>query len=264
MHKPPTPLPKTHGAPGRSSPRVANHDPAWVRWLLIGLVYAVMGVLVVVPLVLVFVSAFADGPAAYVRNLFFDPDTRHAALLTLIVAPTAVAANVLFGVAAAWAVARFRFPGRTLLMTLLDMPFAISPVAAGLMFILLYGRNGYIGQFLDPLGFKIIFSLPGMILVTTFTTLPFIARELIPVMEAIGSDEEVAAVSLGATGWQMFWKVTLPNIKWGLLYGVILCNARALGEFGAVFVVSSRIAGLSDTLPLRIEKLNQDYQSAAA
>jgi len=177
------------------------------------------------------------------------------------VAPLAVAANLIFGVAAAWVVARFRFPGRTLLISLIDLPFSVSPVVAGLVFVLLFGLQGYFGPWLREHNIKIIFATPGLVLATAFVTLPFVARELIPVMEAVGAEEEMAALSLGASGWQMFWKVTVPNIKWGLLYGVILCNARAMGEFGAVYVVSGHIAGRTDTIPLRVEKLFQEYNT---
>jgi sulfate transport system permease protein len=185
-------------------------------------------------------------------------------LLTLCVAPIAVVANVLFGVAAAWAITRFRFPGRTLLTTTIDLPFAVSPVVVGLAFMLLFGRQGYFGPWLSAHDIKIVFAWPGIVLATAFVTVPFVARELIPVMEAIGADEETAAVSLGASGWQMFWRVTVPNIKWGLLYGVILCSARAVGEFGAVHVVSGHIAGQTDTVPLRIEKLFQAYPNTGS
>ena len=218
--------------------RLAGQDPWLVRWGLTLAAVAVLGVLVIVPLVHVFVQALAGGPRVYWNNLFGDAATRHAILLTLTVAPIAVVLNLVFGVAAAWAIARFRFPGRTLLTTLIDLPFAVSPVVAGLVFILLFGLQGYFGHWLREHGLEIIFATPGLILATSFVTFPFVARELIPVMEAIGSDEELAALSLGASGWQMFWRVTLPNIKWGVLYGVILCNARAMGEFGAVYVVS--------------------------
>jgi sulfate transport system permease protein len=172
-----------------------------------------------------------------------------------------VAANVLFGIAAAWAITKFRFPGRTLLTTLIDLPFAVSPVVVGLTFMLLFGQQGYFGPWLRDHGLLIVFAWPGIVLATTFVTVPFVARELIPVMDAIGSEEETAAVSLGASGWQVFWRVTLPNIKWGLLYGVILCNARAMGEYGAVYVVSGHIAGQTDTMPLRVEKLFQEYNN---
>jgi len=175
------------------------------------------------------------------------------------VAPVAVVLNVVFGVAAAWAIARYEFPGRTILTTLIDLPFSVSPVVAGLIFVLLFGLQGYFGPWLHEHDLKIIFATPGLILATAFVTFPFVARELIPVMEAVGSEEEIAALSLGANGWQLFWRVTVPNIKWGLVYGVILCNARAMGEFGAVYVVSGHIAGKTDTMPLRVEKLFQEY-----
>jgi sulfate transport system permease protein len=235
-----------------------------VRWALTLAAVAVLVVLILVPVVHVFWLAFSAGPAAYFRNLFGDPDTRHAILLTLIVAPCAVAANLVFGVAAAWAIARFRFPGRAVLLSLIDLPFSVSPVVAGLIFVLLFGLQGYFGSWLQAHGFKIIFATPGLILVTAFVTFPFVARELIPVMEAVGAEEEVAARSLGASGWQMFWRVTLPNVKWGVLYGVILCNARAMGEFGAVYVVSGRITGRTDTMPLRVGKLFEGSDMPAA
>jgi sulfate transport system permease protein len=223
-----------------------------------------VGVLVVLPVVNVFHHALAKGPGIYWDLLAHDPDTRHAVRLTLTVAPIAVGLNLVFGIAAAWAVTRFRFPGRTFLVTLIDLPFSVSPVVAGLIFVLLFGLQGYFGIWLRDHGFKILFATPGLVLATAFVTLPFVARELIPVMEAIGPEEELAAASLGANAWQMFWRVTLPNIKWGVLYGVILCNARAMGEFGAVYVVSGHVAGRTDTLPLRVEKLFQEYKTAGS
>jgi sulfate/thiosulfate transport system permease protein len=306
---------------------IVQEDPAWVRWSLTLAAVAAVGVLIVIPVVNVFAEALAGGVGVYWKNLIADPDTRHSILLTLTVVPLALGANVLFGVAAAWAIARFKFPGRTLLTALIDLPFSVSPVVAGLMFVLIFGLQGYFGPFLRRDGYsilpyltslfpvavfvalfvifrpagprarrglwerpwllalvgtaavyavavaaqvyfevwprnqslKIIFATPGLVLATAFVTFPFVARELIPVMEAIGPDEETAAVSLGANGWQMFWYVTVPNIKWGLAYGIILCNARAMGEFGAVYVVSGHIAGQTDTMPLRIEKLFQEY-----
>lgn len=239
-------------------------DPWLVRWALIAAAIAILTLLVVIPVVNVFAQALAEGPRVYWHNLVADADTRAAILLTLTVAPVAVVLNLIFGVAAAWAIARFRFPGRTLLVTLIDLPFSVSPVVAGLCFVLLFGLQGYFGAWLHEHGIKILFATPGLILATAFVTFPFVARELIPVMEAIGPEEELAALSLGASGWQMFWRVTLPNIKWGLLYGVILCNARAMGEFGAVYVVSGHIAGQTDTMPLRVERLFQESQSAAS
>jgi sulfate/thiosulfate transport system permease protein len=241
--------------------RRAIHDPWPVRWGLTGAAVLTLTVLVIVPVVNVFFQAFGRGVTNYVQNLFGDPDTRQAVLLTLTVAPAAVLANLVFGVACAWAIARFRFPGRAVLLTLIDLPFSVSPVVAGLMFVLLFGLQGYFGPWLRDHGWKIIFATPGLILVTAFVTLPFVVRELIPVMEAVGSEEDEAAVSLGANGWQMFWRVTWPNIRWGVLYGVILCNARAMGEFGAVYVVSGHIAGRTDTMPLRVEKLFQEYNT---
>lgn len=239
----------------------SRHDPVWVRRTLISLAFLVIGILIVIPVVNVFYQAFRGGPGVYWNNLVSDPDTRHSIFLTLTVAPVAVALNVVFGVAAAWLITRFKFPGRTFLTTLIDLPFAISPVVAGLMFMLLFGLQGLMGPWLREHGLKIVFSWPGLVLVTAFVTMPFIARELIPVMDALGSEEEVAAVSLGANGWQVFWRITVPNIKWGLLYGIILCNARAMGEFGAVHVVSGHISGQTDTMPLRVEKLFQEYNN---
>lgn len=240
-------------------PRRAHEDPAWVRWLLIGTALTVMTLLVVVPLVNVFVEAFADGLGAYWQNLTGDPDTLHSIFLTLMVAPTAVILNTIFGLAAAWAIARFKFPGRAALTALIDLPFTVSPVVVGLFLLLLFGLQGVFGPWLRENDIKIVFAFPGLVLATCFVTFPVIARELIPLMEAIGSDEEVAAVSLGAKPLQLFRLITIPSIKWGLLYGIILCNARAMGEFGAVFVVSGHIAGKTDTMPLRIEKLFQEY-----
>jgi sulfate transport system permease protein len=311
--------------------RRAQQDPAWVRWTLTISAILVVVVLIVIPIVNVFVEALADGLGVYWQNLFGDPDTRHSILLTLTVVPITLVCNVVFGVAAAWAISRFSFPGRTVLIALIDLPFSVSPVVAGLMFVLIFGLQGYFGPFLRSNGYavmpyvvsgagfflflvayfllrpsspqarrgfwkypvisllagacvfgilvviqqyfhlwpankslKIIFATPGLVLATTFVTLPFVARELIPVMEAIGADEELAAVSLGASGWQMFWHVTVPNVRLGLLYGIILCNARAIGEFGAVYVVSGHIAGQTDTMPLRIEKLFQEYNLPGA
>lgn len=239
-------------------------EPLWVQRLLIAAAMLVLTVLIVVPVINIFAYALQDGVGAYFKHLTGDPDTWHAIQLTLFVAPIAVVLNVLFGIAAAWLITRFSFPGRTLLTSLIDLPFAVSPVVAGLMLVLLFGAKGWFGPLLQSADIKIIFATPGLILATMFVTLPFVARELIPVMQAIGPDEELAAITLGANGWQMFWRVTLPNIKWGLLYGVILCNGRAMGEFGAVYVVSGHIAGQTDTMPLRVEKLFQDFNLPAS
>jgi sulfate transport system permease protein len=248
----------------KTVPLRAHDDPPAVRIALIIAALAVMVLLVVVPLVHVFVEAFADGLGAYWQNLFADPDTLHSIKLTLMVAPIAVALNLVFGVAAAWAIARFRFPGRTLLTALIDLPFTVSPVVVGLFLVLLFGLQGYFGPWLRAHDIKIIFAFPGLVLATAFVTFPVVARELIPLMEAIGSEEEIAAVSLGARAWHLFSLVTLPNVKWGLLYGIILSNSRAMGEFGAVYVVSGHIAGGTDTMPLRVEKLFQEYNMPGA
>jgi sulfate transport system permease protein len=233
-------------------------DNAAIRWGLTVLALAVITVLVIVPVIHVFAQALADGPGVYLQ-LFTSRETRHAMLLTLLVAPLAVLSNTIFGVTAAWAIARFRFPGRTLLITLIDLPFAVSPVVAGLLFVLLFGAHGLFGGVIESLGMPVINATPGLILATAFVTFPFVARELIPVMEALGPEEELAALSLGARAWQIFWYVTLPNIKWGLLYGVVLCNARAMGEFGAVYVVSGHIPGRTLTIPLEVERLFQSF-----
>jgi sulfate/thiosulfate transport system permease protein len=244
-------------------PTVTAANPLTER-LLIAAAVGIVGLLIVVPLASVFAEAFAEGPAAWWRALAHDPDTRHAIWLSLTVAPLAVAINTIFGIATAWLVSRFRFPGRSLLITLCDVPFSVSPVVAGLALVLIFGRQGLLGPTLASLGWKVIFSWPGLVLATTFVTLPLVVRELIPVMEAIGPDEELAAVSLGASGWQVFTRVTLPNIRWALLHGVVLANARAMGEFGAVYVVSGHIAGATDTMPLRVEKLFQEYRTPAS
>jgi sulfate/thiosulfate transport system permease protein len=244
-------------------PTITSANPLTER-LLIAAAVGIVGLLIVVPLASVFAEAFAEGPAAWWRALAHDPDTRHAIWLSLTVAPIAVAINTIFGIATAWLVSRFRFPGRSLLITLCDVPFSVSPVVAGLALVLIFGRQGLLGPTLASLGWKVIFSWPGLVLATTFVTLPLVVRELIPVMEAIGPEEELAAVSLGASGWQVFTRVTLPNIRWALLHGVVLANARAMGEFGAVYVVSGHIAGATDTMPLRVEKLFQEYRTPAS
>jgi sulfate transport system permease protein len=217
----------------------------------------------VIPLVLVFVEALAKGLPTYWAAIT-DPDALSAARLTLLIAAIAVPANLVFGVAAAWAIAKFEFPGKQLLITLIDLPFAVSPVISGMIFVLLFGSHGWFGAWLQEHDLKIIFAVPGIVLATTFVTSPFVARELIPLMQEQGPEEEEAAMVLGATGWQTFFRVTLPNIKWGLLYGLILCNARAMGEFGAVSVVSGHIRGLTNTLPLHVEILYNEYSFAAA
>lgn len=247
-----------------ANPRRAHDEPPLVRLALILTAVAIMGALVLVPLAYVFVEAFAEGPATYWANLVADPDTLHSIKLTLLVAPVAVLSNLIFGLAAAWAIARFRFPGRALLTSLIDMPFTVSPVVVGLFLLLLFGRQGFFGPWLQEHGIRIVFAWPGLVIATCFVTFPVIARELIPLMEELGADEEIAAVSLGARARHLFTLVTLPNIKWGLLYGIILCNARAMGEFGAVFVVSGHIAGQTDTMPLRVEKLFQEYNMPGA
>ncbi len=268
MHSIPKHMP-TSTVVSASRGRSAQEDPWWVRWTLISLSVLVLSVLVILPIANVFYHAFSNGVAAYWNNLTGDRETLHAIQLTLFVVPIAVCANVIFGVAAAWAITRFRFPGRTILTTMIDLPFAISPVVAGLMFVLLFGAKGYFGPWLQQHNIQILNAWPAIALVTTFVTLPFVARELIPVMEAIGSEEEIAAISLGANGWQMFWRVTIPNIKWGLLYGVILCNARAMGEFGAVYVVCGRVIGKTETMPIRVNTLfeggtSETYSSSFA
>jgi sulfate/thiosulfate transport system permease protein len=242
----------------------AHEDPPLVRWTLIAAALTVMIFLVVIPLVVVFVEAFSAGIRVYWDNLVHDHDTLHSIKLTLMVAPVAVLLNLVFGLAAAWAIARFRFPGRAFLTALIDLPFTVSPVVVGLFLLLLFGLQGFFGPWLREHDMRIVFAYPGLVLATIFVTFPVVARELIPLMEAIGAEEEVAAVSLGARSWQLFRLITLPNVFWGLLYGVILCNARAMGEFGAVFVVSGHIAGKTDTMPLRIEKLFQEYNMPGA
>jgi sulfate transport system permease protein len=249
-------------AAGSPPPKVIVRDPWYIRWPLIALVVVFLGVMVVVPLVNVFVQAFSLGWGV-VQEALTDRYTLLAIRLTLIVTALSLALNIVFGLAAAWAIARFRFRGKALLTAVIDLPFSISPVVAGLLFVLLFGAHGYFGPWLHGRHIDIIFAVPGIVITTTFVTLPFIARELIPVLEAVGSEEEQAARTLGARSWQMFWYVTLPNIKWGLLYGILLCNARAMGEFGAVSVVSGKLAGQTDTLPIHIEKLYQGLGSRA-
>lgn len=238
-------------------------EPAYVRWILIGVALLFLALFLILPLIAVFTEAFKQGAAVFV-DAIAEEETLSAVKLTLLVAAISVPLNVTFGIAAAWAIAKFSFRGKNVLLTLIDLPFAVSPVIAGLIFVLLFGSQGIAGPWLDMHDIKIIFAVPGIVLATTFVTFPFVARELIPVMEAQGKDEEEAAVSLGASGWKTFVRVTLPNVKWGLLYGVILCNARAMGEFGAVSVVSGHIRGMTNTLPLHVEILYNEYQFAAA
>ncbi|MBY0411830.1 MAG: sulfate ABC transporter permease subunit CysW, partial [Burkholderiaceae bacterium] len=238
-------------------------ESPWVRYTLIGIALAFMLLFLILPLAAVFTEALRKGFGAYLEGLR-EPDAWSAIKLTLITALIAVPLNLVFGVAAAWCIAKYEFRGKAFLTTLVDLPFSVSPVVAGLTYVLMFGANGWIGPWLQAHDIKIIFAVPGIVLATVFVTFPFIARELIPLMQAQGNDEEQAAIVLGATGWQTFWHVTLPNIKWGLLYGVILCNARAMGEFGAVSVVSGHIRGQTNTLPLHVEILYNEYQSVAA
>lgn len=245
----------------RKSKRGADESP-WVRRLLISIAVLFCGVFLLLPLANVFAQAFSEGFTAFGAAIT-HPDTVAAIRLTLLVAAITVPLNVVFGVAAAWSIARFDFRGKALLITLIDLPFSISPVVVGLIYVLMFGLQGYLGEWLDSHDIQIVFAIPGIVLATVFVTLPFVARELIPIMQAQGSEPEQAALTLGASGWQTFWHVTLPSVKWALLYGVILCNSRAMGEFGAVSVVSGHITGRTDTLPLRIDKLYNDIQGSA-
>ncbi len=244
-------------------PATAPSDPVWARRFLIGAAVLVLGLLLFLPLAAVFVEALRKGWVVAIKALQ-DKGTRDAVWLTVVAAAVAVPLNTVCGVAAAWAIAKFRFPGRQWLLALIDLPFAVSPVIAGLVWVLLFGSKGWLGPWLSAHEIKIIFALPGILLATMFVTFPFVARELIPLMESQGSDQEEVGVTLGAGGWQIFRRITLPNIKWGLLYGVLLCNARAMGEFGAVSVVSGHIRGKTNTLPLHVEVLYNEYQSSAA
>ena len=251
----------TSSPPTRRS--VLTTESKWVRWLLMFGALAFMSFFLVMPLVAIFTEALRKGFEVYGQALV-DADAVSAIKLTLLVAAIAVPLNLVFGVAAAWTIAKFEFRGKNLLVTLIDLPFSVSPVVAGMMYVLIFGAQGWFGSWLVEHDIKIIFALPGMVLATVFITFPFVARELIPLMEAQGSEEEQAAMVLGASGWKMFWRVTLPNIKWGLLYGVILCNARAMGEFGAVSVVSGHIRGQTNTIPLHVEILYNEYNFVAA
>jgi len=241
----------------------ALDEPRWLRGLLIVLAVALMGALVLMPLAVVMVEAFAQGVQAWWAAVE-EPDTRAAIMLTLTVAAIAVPLNAVFGLATAWAVTKFEFRGKRLLLALIDLPFAISPVVSGLVLVLLFGAHGWFGGWLLEHDIPVLFATPGIVLATVFVTFPFVARELIPLMQVQGRDEEEAAASLGAGGLRLFWRVTLPNIRWALLYGVLLCNARAMGEFGAVSVVSGHIRGLTNTLPLQVEILHGEFQFQAA
>jgi len=238
-------------------------EPAWVRWLLTATALLFLVGFLFMPLAVVFSQALAKGWSTYWHALG-DRNALAAVRLTLIAAFISVPLNLVFGITAAWCVAKFEFTGKSLLITLIDLPFSVSPVVSGLIYVLLFGLQGWIGPWLQDHDIKLIFAVPGIVLATIFVTFPFVARELIPLMQAQGSEEEEAAIVLGASGWQTFWHVTLPNIKWGLLYGVILCNARAMGEFGAVSVVSGHIRGLTNTIPLHVEILYNEYNTAAA
>ncbi|MBN9428470.1 MAG: sulfate ABC transporter permease subunit CysW [Burkholderiales bacterium] len=259
------PLPSNVPPPAQPAPprRAPTEEAPWVRGSLIALALAFLALFLFVPLAAVFTEALRKGWQAYLAALV-EPDTLSAIRLTLLAAAIAVPANLVFGVAAAWAIAKFEFRGKNLLTTLIDLPFSVSPVISGLIYVLIFGAQGWFGEWLKAHDIRIIFALPGIVLATVFVTVPFVARELIPLMQSQGTDEEQAAIVLGASGWQTFWRITVPNIRWGLLYGVILCNARAMGEFGAVSVVSGHIRGETNTLPLHVEILYNEYQFAAA
>ncbi|HPE73241.1 MAG TPA: sulfate ABC transporter permease subunit CysW [Candidatus Competibacter sp.] len=241
----------------------ATREPAWVKGVLIAVALSFFSLFLLLPLVTVFAEALRKGWAVYLAALV-EPDALFAIYLTLLVTAIAVPLNLIFGVTAAWTIAKFDFRGKQLLTTLIDLPFSVSPVIVGLMYVLIFGAQGWFGPWLMEHGVRIVFAVPGLVLATVFVTFPFVARELIPLMQAQGKEEEEAAVVLGASGWRIFWHVTLPNIKWGLIYGVVLCNARAMGEFGAVSVVSGHIRGQTNTLPLHVEILYNEYQFAAA
>ncbi|MGY4830988.1 sulfate ABC transporter permease subunit CysW [Sphaerotilaceae bacterium SBD11-9] len=250
----------------REPPRslqAATAEPVWLRRTLIGVALVFLTLFLFVPLVAVFFEAFKKGLDVYLAAIT-EPDARSAIWLTLLAAGISVPLNLVFGVAASWCIAKFDFRGKNLLLTLIDLPFSVSPVISGLIFVLIFGLQGWWGEWLRDHDLKVIFALPGIVLATVFITFPFVARELIPLMQAQGVEQEEAARVLGASGWQIFWRVTLPNVKWALLYGVILCNARAMGEFGAVSVVSGHIRGQTNTMPLHIEILYNEYQFAAA
>jgi sulfate transport system permease protein len=254
---------KTTATAARTRSQRGTEESPLAKWILISIALAFCTVFLLIPLVNVFAQALSKGWTYYWDSLT-NPDSWAAIRLTLMVAVITVPLNVFFGLAAAWAIAKFDFRGKSLLITLIDLPFSVSPVVAGLMFVVLFGLQGFFGPWLDEHDIKIIFAVPGIVLATVFVTFPFVARELIPVMQATGTEQEQAALTLGANGWQTFWHVTLPSVKWGLIYGIILCNARAMGEFGAVSVVSGHITGQTDTMPLRVEKLYNEYNAPAA
>jgi sulfate/thiosulfate transport system permease protein len=247
----------------RAALKSSTSEPWFIKWLLIGTTITFLSVFLFVPLAAVFVEALRKGVSAYFAS-FADPAAWSAIKLTLLAAGISVPANLIFGLAASWSIAKFRFRGSSLLTTLIDLPFAVSPVVSGLIYVLMFGMQGWLGSWLSSQGLQIIFAVPGIVLATMFVTFPFVARELIPLMQEQGIDEEQAAIVLGANGWQTFYRVTLPNVKWGLLYGVILCNARAMGEFGAVSVVSGHVRGKTNTIPLHVEILYNEYNFVAA
>lgn len=255
--------PKTIPGGSLQQSQRGTEEPPLIKWSLIGVALVFCLVFLLLPLMNVFAQAFSKGFGYYCQSLA-NPDAWSAIRLTLLVAMISVPLNVIFGLAAAWAIAKFEFRGKSLLITLIDLPFSVSPVVAGLMLVVLFGLQGFFGGWLDEHNVQIIFAVPGIVLATVFVTFPFVARELIPVMQSTGTDQEQAALTLGANGLQTFWHVTLPSVKWGLLYGIILCNARAMGEFGAVSVVSGHITGLTETMPLRVEKLYNEYNAAGA
>jgi sulfate transport system permease protein len=259
----PTPAISLHSTDLAGRLRLATDEPRLVKFLLVGASLLFLVLVLFVPLISIFVEAFRKGLGVYVAS-FTDPHALSAAWVTFLTAAICVPLNLVFGLAAAWAITKFNFRGKSLLISLIDLPFAVSPVISGLVFVLLFGMRGWFGPWFIEHNMPIIFEIPGIILATLFVTFPFVARELIPLMQEQGSDEELAAISLGASGWQTFWRVTLPNVKWALLYGVILCNARAMGEFGAVNVVSARIKGATNTLPLHVELLYNEFNQAAA
>jgi len=243
--------------------QAGHRDPRWLRVLLISVTLLFLGLFLFLPLITVFLEALRKGLGAYFAS-FNDPAARSAIFLTLLTAGISVPCNLVFGLAASWAIAKFDFKGKNILITLIDLPFAVSPVISGLIFVLMFGAQGWFGPWLTAHNLHIIFAVPGIVLATIFITFPFVAREIIPLMQEQDTDEEYAAISLGASGWQTFWRVTLPNVKWALLYGVVLCNARAMGEFGAVSVVSGHIRGKTNTMPLHVEILYNEYNFVAA